>query len=290
MRDKRRRGSAQKRSAGYRRRYKQVMLNRFIFGGIIIIIILIGTIIGVKMHRAGLETGNTDTDKPVSEKESENATQNTSVTNNNEPEENSHPVNNAANHKDDGMRIICIDAGHGGKDGGAEGDGTGYEKDDALKMALALQKALEKRNITVYMTRTDDSHVPLEERINLANDVKADLMVSIHRNEYKQDESIKGFETWVHSSMPADSTDAAKKIQEALNSTGYINDRGVKFGSQTSPQEDLYINSHCKGPSILMEMGFMSNSDDNYVFRTKTDELAEIMADALIRWFDAQGL
>lgn len=286
MRDKRYKKAARKRSEKYRRRHKQVMLNRFIFAGILIIIALLSTIIGVKKYRAGQENEDTNA-KPVSGTASEKSTSNDVI---NETEANNPPVNNVANHKEDGIRIICIDAGHGGYDCGAEGDGTGYEKDDDLKMALALQSALEERNITVYMTRTEDVDVSLEERTTLANDVKADLMISVHRNEYKKDESVKGFETWVHSSMPEDSTDAAEKIQAALKATGYIKDRGVKFGSQTSGEEDLYINSHCKGPSILLEMGFMSNSDDNYVFRNKTDELADVMADALVKWLDAQGL
>lgn len=289
MRDKRHGGSG-RRSSRYRQRYKQVMLNRFIFAGIIIIIALLGTIIGIKKYRAGLDENTNDiksstTQKDNGEKDNkvgENYTDNAD----NKPDNN---LNNAANHKEDGKRIVCIDAGHGGRDVGAEGDGTGYEKDDTLKMAVALKSALEKHDIIVYMTRDSDKAVSKEERVRLANDVKADLLVSIHRNEYG-DSGVRGFEAWVHSSKPKDSTDVAEKIQKALKNTGYIKDRGVKFGSQTSEEENLYINNHSVGPSVLLEMGFMSNSDDNYLYRNKTQELADAVAEAVLDWLEAQGL
>lgn len=287
MRDKRHISSAKRRSSRYRQRHKQVMLNRFIFAGILIIIALLGTIIGVKKYRAGLE-------KSTNDNNGRSEAVNNDIKNENNDgdisDENNINTNNAVNHKEDGQRIVCIDAGHGGKDCGAEGDGTGYEKDDNLKMALSLKESLEKRNITVYMTREEDVEVSFENRVFLANDIKADLMISVHRNEYGADTSVRGFEAWVHSSMPSDSTDAAEKIQSALKATGYVKDRGVKFGSQTSSEEDLYINNHCVGPSVLLEMGFMSNSDDNYLFRNKTDELSDAVAEAILEWFEAQGL
>lgn len=281
MRDKRKKGSVKGRSSRYRQRYKQIMLNRFIFAGILIIIVLLGIIIGIKKYRAGLEEGTNDN---KSKSEAEN---NSEEKNNNNSE--NDQTNSAVNHRDDGKRIVCIDAGHGGRDCGSEGDGTIYEKDDNLKMALALKNVLEEKGITVYMTRESDKEISKEERVTLANNINADLMVSLHRNEYG-DESVKGFETWVHSSKPADSTDAAEKIQKALKNTGYIKDRGVKYGSQTSSEEDLYINNHCVGPSVLLEMGFTSNVDDNYVYRNKTDELADAVGQAILEWFDAQGL
>lgn len=264
------------------------MLNRFIFAGFLIIIMLFAAVICVKKYRAGLEEDTKD-NKSNSQAVSNNVNNN-EVKDNSEDDDSNIDTGNAANHKEDEKRIVCIDAGHGGKDCGAEGDGTGYEKDDNLKMALSLKAALEERDITVYLTRDNDSEVSFEDRVALANDTKADLMVSVHRNEYGADTSVKGYEAWVHSSMPQDSIDAAEKIQAALNETGYIKDRGVKFGSQTSSDEDLYINNHCVGPSVLLEMGFMSNSDDNYIFRNKTDELAAAVADGILEWFNAQGL
>lgn len=281
MRDKRHSGSVKKKSSRYRQRYKQVMLNRFIFAGIIVIIALLGTIIGIKKYRAGLEEAAND-NKGKTEAVNNNVRDDEKSTDNTD-------TYNEVNHRDDGKRIVCVDAGHGGKDCGAEGDGTAYEKDDNLKMALAIKAALEKRDITVYMTRDSDKEVSKEERVALANSIKADLMLSVHRNEYG-DESVKGFETWVHNSRPADSVDAAERIQKALKDTGYIKDRGVKYGSQTSEDENLYINNHSVGPSVLMEMGFMSNADDNYIYRNKTDEMAEAVAEAVLEWFAAQGL
>lgn len=288
MRDKKHGSSVKKQSGRYRQRYKQVMLNRFIFAGIIIIIVLLGTIIGIKKYRAGLDE-NTKDNKNNSEAVNNNADDDNKNNDKNSDKPDNSFVNSAANHKEDGKRIVCIDAGYGGRDVGAEGDGTGYEKDDTLKMALALKSALEKQGVTVYMTRDSDKTVSKEERVQLANDVKADLLVSLHRNEYG-DSGVRGFEAWVHSSKPKDSTDAAEKIQNALKNTGYIKNRGVKFGSQTSENEDLYINNHSVGPSVLLEMGFMSNSDDNNLYRNKTEELADAVGKGIVEWLAAQGL
>lgn len=260
------------------------MLNRGIFAGILIIIALVGIILAVKACRNQGSEGNVATgESNTAESITNNVIENTTP-----DEETTTPEN--MDYTNDGQRIVCLDAGHGGEDPGSEGTDGVLEKDDTLKMAKAIQKELESRGITVYMTREDDSWVTKDERVNLANSVNADLFVSIHRNEYRADVNVKGFETWVHSSKPADAADAAERIQAALTQAGITRDRGVKFGSQGSEEEDYYINNHSKGPSCLLEMGFMTNSEDNSLFRNKTDVLADAIAQAIEDWLDAQGL
>lgn len=82
------------------------------------------------------------------------------------------------------IKTIVLDAGHGGKDGQTRGDYS-TEKDVALKTALRLGKAIEENmpDVKVVYTRTEDIFVPLYDRIGLANNVKADLFISIHCND-----------------------------------------------------------------------------------------------------------
>ncbi|SOD14188.1 N-acetylmuramoyl-L-alanine amidase family protein [Pedobacter xixiisoli] len=82
------------------------------------------------------------------------------------------------------IKTIVLDAGHGGKDGMTRGDYS-TEKDVALKTALRLGKLIEEnmKDVKVVYTRTEDVFIPLYERIGLANQVKADLFISIHCND-----------------------------------------------------------------------------------------------------------
>ncbi len=82
------------------------------------------------------------------------------------------------------IKTIVIDAGHGGKDGSTRGIYS-TEKDVALKTALRLGKTITDNmvGVKVVYTRTDDTFIPLYERINIANTAKADLFISIHLND-----------------------------------------------------------------------------------------------------------
>ena len=84
------------------------------------------------------------------------------------------------------IKIIVIDAGHGGKDPGCLG-AVYKEKDVALGVALKFGKYIEEnfKDIRVIYTRTSDVFVDLEDRAQIANKAKADLFISIHCNANK---------------------------------------------------------------------------------------------------------
>ena len=87
------------------------------------------------------------------------------------------------NTHDEGIHLIVVDAGHGGKDPGAIGPNNVYEKDVVLKMAKALAKALRQQlGVKVLLTRSDDRYLKLRERTEYANQVGADLFISLHAN------------------------------------------------------------------------------------------------------------
>ena len=93
------------------------------------------------------------------------------------------------------LRVV-IDPGHGGKDPGARGVSKLTEKKTAFDISKRLSSKLRRRlDVDVYMTRNDDSYIPLERRKDVANRLEADLFVSIHINASKN-RKLHGIETY----------------------------------------------------------------------------------------------
>ena len=97
-------------------------------------------------------------------------------------------------------KVIVIDAGHGGKDGGAIGyDGKLLEKDIVLSIALKTGDELRKMGYQVFYTRTKDRYINLRDRTKLANDKRANLFISIHANaafNKSKAKTMQGIETF----------------------------------------------------------------------------------------------
>jgi N-acetylmuramoyl-L-alanine amidase len=179
--------------------------------------------------------------------------------------------------------IICIDAGHGGVQPGAVSPQFGYkEKDIALDISLKVRDYLlyaskdgdkyiihdfcDKSSIPlvdVIMTRSGDIDISLKERCVFANKAKATFFISIHCNSHKTSEP-NGIETWYYSSSSPIPKKLAENIQKNMmeNVKDYqvenhpIKSRGVK--STTT----YYTLKHTVMPSIVVECGFMSNTDE----------------------------
>ena len=152
-------------------------------------------------------------------------------------------------------QIVVIDPGHGGSDSGAVGNGLS-EKSVNYKQAKALYQLLEAdSNIKVYMTRETDVYPTLAFRTTLANEIEADLFVSIHNNSASA--SIRGAETLYYpSTTDTRGKQVAQIVQNALvNKCGMVN-RGIKARS------DLYVLRTSNMPAILIETGFISNAAD----------------------------
>ena len=178
---------------------------------------------------------------------------------------------------DDGVDIVCIDAGHGGSDAGAV-NGSRYEKDDNLRLALKVKEELEAKGIRVIMTREDDEFIGLKDRCRTANRKHCDLFVSLHRNS---SESGTGAEAWIESVAGAKENSLAKDLLDGIcGDTGYAN-RGVKRGYRGSALGNYYVNSDTKMPSVLLEVGFISNEKDNELFDENLDKNAKAIAEAI---------
>ncbi len=176
----------------------------------------------------------------------------------------------------EGRGVIFIDPGHGGGDPGTEALGR-KEKDDNLSLALQVKKELEGLGFKVYMSRSDDTDVDREKRGAIANQKKAKLMVSLHRNQASEGE---GVEVWIPSSNTKEAQLLGKNILDGLAKQGFYA-RGVKPGTLVDPDDDYYENSVPTMPSCIVEVGFVSNKGDNTIFDKKFKENAHAIASAI---------
>ncbi len=187
---------------------------------------------------------------------------------------------------------VCVDAGHGAHDSGAVlelEDGTErQEKDDTLWLAKLLQRELEAYGVKVVMTREDDSFLELYDRTLMANSLDVDLLVSLHRNAYysngKMNDRVKGVEIWIHNSRPTAARQLANRMLDAILAVGGMEDRGVRYGSMTDYNENYAINRRAMMTSMIVEMGFISNEEDNEAYDTYGEAYAKAMAKEIYEW------
>lgn len=182
---------------------------------------------------------------------------------------------------------VCIDAGHGGQDVGAEYNGA-YEKIHTLEVAELVQKSLEDRGINVVMTRTSDVTISNEERVRMCNAAGSVVLVSIHRNDYKGSKSVSGVECWIHSSAPSNSKQLSQNILNNLAKQG-AESRGVRSGTVENAGTNYYVNTHSKCASCIVELGFMSSKKDTALVTTDKAQTAASIADGIIKYLEQAG-
>lgn len=183
---------------------------------------------------------------------------------------------------DNSLFTVVIDAGHGGEDvGSTDFDGVRYEKEDCLRVAKLVEKYLKSMNVNVIMTRTEDVYVTLDDRCKIANDSKAVIFVSLHRNYY--DGEAQGVEVWVHNERPENDTALAQNILDALKEVGVSQDRGVNFGYRGNEYVNYQVNRETNMPSCLVELGFMQDEQDNKLFDDNCDAYAKAIAEAIYK-------
>jgi len=192
---------------------------------------------------------------------------------------------NATVSKTNNGKVVCIDAGHGGTDGGAQYKGYS-EKEQTLEISKLVQKELEAQGFTVIMTRTSDSTVSLEKRLEIAKTANAGIFISIHRNYYDTSSSVNGVEAWIHSSAPTDAQLLANDILSQLKKINGVNNRGVKTGTMTNANTNYYLNSDSPCTSCIIELGFITNNADNVLVTTNKTQCAKSIAQGIINYMN----
>lgn len=161
-------------------------------------------------------------------------------------------LNKEATPGSNGKKLVVIDAGHGGKDPGAISVTKNTEKEFNLAVALKVEALLKKEeNIDFVLTRSSDTYPALSDRVKIANDLNADLFISIHANAGSA--TASGVETYY---TRPDSLALAEVMHKYLVASSGLSDRGVRSKS-------LHVTRETKMPAVLLECGYLSNSSDN---------------------------
>ncbi|MEJ8303280.1 N-acetylmuramoyl-L-alanine amidase family protein [Saccharibacillus sacchari] len=152
----------------------------------------------------------------------------------------------------DGKKVVVIDPGHGDQDSGGVGITGKLEKHMVLSVSLKVAALLKQEpNIDLIMTRTDDTFIPLDGRVKIAQDAKADVFLSIHGNAASS--NAGGTETFYADAKRSKAlSDIIQK--HVLAATGF-RDRGSK-------QANYLVIRKTTMPAALLEIGFLTNANE----------------------------
>ena len=207
------------------------------------------------------------------------------------------------------LRIVTLDAGHGGAETGAEGEGGAVEKDVVLSIARRFSSILQERlGVRVILTRDGDRNLSLDERAAIANSNKSNLFLSIHADASPR-RNARGSSVYFlsHTSAPTNpsssgggdldfifwnmaqtahlkqSSRLAEILQDelqAVTGTERVN-RGIK-------QNSFRVLKGATMPAVLVEVGFISNPDEERLLVSPAyqDKLAEALYRGILRYKD----
>ena len=203
------------------------------------------------------------------------------------------PVNTFASDNSD--KVILIDPGHGGIDGGAKSKTGTIEKDINLQISLKLRDNLEEKGYKVYMTRDEDEGLyqkgntvrekkreDLNRRVEMKKETECDIFVSIHQNMFPQSKCY-GAQVWYASND--NSYNLATIVQDSIKESVKDNNKRV---AKPAAEAYLILRDKYEGASILVECGFLSNPDEEA--RLKSDEhqnlIVEGISNGIDKYFD----
>lgn len=172
---------------------------------------------------------------------------------------------------------IYIPPGHGGEFSGAVGNGF-IEKELNLEMALLVQDYLRDYDCVPRLAREGDHTKLISDRVLEANNWPADLVVSLHFNGVT-DTSRRGFETFVHPSIPRYSP--TDNIRNIIHDSIYSVLKG-KTPNRGKKTANFQILRETKMPAVLIEFLFLSNKEDAELIRLLMKPLAEATAKGII--------
>lgn len=170
--------------------------------------------------------------------------------------------------------LIALDAGHGGSDPGAVYNGR-REKDDNLKLAMAVGDILKNEGMDVFYTRDNDIYETPFKKATDANNSGADYFVSFHRNSGENPNAASGVQVLIYN-------EGGEKEHLAENILDNLTDLGFKdLGVAERP--NLVVLKRTNMPAVLVETGFINNDDDNKKFDDEFDRIAAAIADGIIK-------
>lgn len=171
-------------------------------------------------------------------------------------------------------KVIVIDPGHGGPDGGASGKNDASEKEIALQVAKQTRDYLQQAGALVYLTRETDTDlagetsgysnrksVDIRKRLAFIDEKNPDLFISVHLNAIPQ-RQWAGAQTFYYPSNSENKT-LAKHIQSELIRNLENTDR------KPMEKNGVYLLKHAEVPGTLVEIGFLSNEQEEKLLKTE---------------------
>jgi N-acetylmuramoyl-L-alanine amidase len=181
-----------------------------------------------------------------------------------------------------GAQVVVIDPGHGGGDPGAVGINGLQEKVAVLSVSHQIAEQLRRKGINAVLTRTGDQEVELAPRVATAARVKADVFVSVHANSLTLSRpDVNGLETYYYAS--AQGYRLARAIHNRVLKNTSMQDRGIR-------QARFYVIRRTKMPSVLVEIGFVTGSQDadRLVSAAQRTQLAEAITQGILDYLQGQ--
>jgi N-acetylmuramoyl-L-alanine amidase len=176
-------------------------------------------------------------------------------------------------------KIVVVDPGHGGKDGGAPGVNGLWEKDITLAVGKLLRDQLLACGAKVIMTRADDTFIPLPDRSQMGIDNHADFFVSIHADSSGGQNSHEGSTVYYHANV-ADCRQLAQSISQRL---AQLNDGVEALGTRSDyvrfPGVGFSVLRRSPEPAVLVETGYVNSDHD-----------AEVLTDPAMQKLIAEGI
>ena len=171
-------------------------------------------------------------------------------------------------------KIIVIDAGHGGKDLGA--DMYGFQEKLITETISKKIKELNKdSNLQIVLLRDGDHFMELSERVSIINNLKPDLVVSLHVSstlgDWKRDQ-VDAYISSKNEKFKQESTESAEKLLSNISNKSLIKGK-VK-------EAPFYIMKNSECPSVLLELGYLTN-EKNRDYMTSEDGQNEIALNIL---------
>ena len=192
-------------------------------------------------------------------------------------------------------KVIVIDPGHGGIDGGAKSENGVIEKDINLSISLKTKAALESKGYKVIMTRSEDVGLYTEgkkvrekkiedlgNRVKIKKENKCDAFISIHQNMFPQ-KNCKGAQVWSANNEP--SQKLGKIIQQKFKEEV---DQNNKREAKVAKKEYKILNDGYEGASVIVECGFLSNPEEEKLLNTEKYRLKTAWAifDGILTYFE----
>lgn len=174
-------------------------------------------------------------------------------------------------------KTIMVDAGHGGRDSGAIGRSSSYEKNLTLDTAYLLKKELENQGAKVLMTRTKDEYISLSIRSYYAKSSNADAFLSLHYNSAPLNIAATGINSYYYHSKDQK---LASSIQSFMISHTGLRNRGAKKGN-------FHVIRENNKPAVLLELGFLSDAREEQTLRTSSYQkrVSQGITEGLIHYF-----